>query len=383
VLTVCVGVVVACRRNRIDGWLTGALLSLSFMLVVYSTEARGYAWLILFALLAFDSLRRYLDRPSLSRAALFWVWIALGLSAHTTIAHFYVGVLVWSGFRLRGRFSDFVRLHAVSLAWTAAWAWFVLRGSVIGGGPRWSWATLGDQTLAWTLGYPVGVVPAAVVAIAAAGLVITDAIWLWQDEASDEGLFYVGTILGPPLLVAALNPPWLFPRYFLVSLVFFLLVIARQLRRLLGAGVWGRVVAVAALAGFCAGNFWHLARFDRDGRGGASAAVEYMTAHSATNPASVTGEPVDLWTAMPLAFYSRLQGDSSRLSYVPRTDVGRSIPAASIEWVVIQNQDAEVQPAPTVTLSPGAEFVLRTSHGFYGPSGMNWFVYQRANGTGQ
>jgi len=372
-------VVTACaigrHRSRVEGVFAGLGVAVSFMMVVYSTEARGYALVLLFALLAFNALRQYLDTPSVGAAGWFSLWIMLGLASQTSILHFYLGAALWSGYRLRGRWRDLVRLHAVAAVWGVLWAAFVLFGSRIGGGPPWTWSSIGDQSLAWTFGYPLAVAPAWLAAGAAAALVVWDARELWR-EGSDEGLFFVGAIFGPPLLVAALAPPWLFPRYFLVSLLFLLLVAARSLARLWRRPVWGKPAAAVILLLFVAGNLRHIVPFSRHGRGLASQAIRAMASSAPSGEIYVTGLPVDMWSSMPIAFYEHALGLGNRLHYVLRADFQKPGASADVAWLIVQRQTDDAAPEEAVAAA-AARFMLQHAYPQYGPSGMQWLLYRR------
>lgn len=304
ILTVLVATAIARRRTAADSVISGLVVAASFLMVVYSTEARGYAFLLLFALLAYRALGRYLAAPSLRDAAFFWLWFALGLMAHLEIVHMYTGALLWSGFRLRDRRPDLVRLHAVPVLTAIVWGLVVVRGSVVGGGPPWTWRQITDQSLAWTVGYPLSTIPAGLALAAAVALVVWDARQFWT-EGSDEGLFFVGAVLGAPILISALDPPFLFPRYFLISALFFLLVIARVLARLWRSGSARRVLAAATLCAVLAGNLAHLRLFARDGRGHLAEAVEDMVNRTPDHPAVVSTRSLDQWSELPILFYER------------------------------------------------------------------------------
>jgi hypothetical protein len=374
-LAVVVAYAIGRRRSRAEGWFAGLGVAGSFMMVVYSTEARGYALGLLFVLLAFVALSRYLDHPTLSAAGWFWLWIVLGLAAQTSIVHFYLGALLWSGYRLRGRWRAFVMVHAVPAVWSGLWTALVLFGTRIGGGPVWTWRSIGDQSLAWTFGYPVSVVPAWLAAGAAAALVVWDARQLWR-EGSDEGLCFVGTIVGPPVFVAALSPPWLFPRYFLVSLLFLLLAAARSLARLWGRGPWGRLAAGVILLLFAVGNARHLVPFSQYGRGLASQAIRAMVDSRPSGEILVTGRPVDLWSSLPIAYYEHALGLGERLHYVARADLQKPGLPAHMDWLIVQAQTDEAGPAAAVVLAGDGRFVLEHAYPEYGPSGMRWFLYR-------
>lgn len=376
-LVVAVAAMIGNRRGRIEGLLSGLLVAGSFMMVVYSTEARGYAFVLLFALIAFVTLQRYLDSPTKPAAALFWVAVAFGLAAHSSMSHFYLGALLWSGYRLRQRLTNLAWLHVVPIAYGVLWAALVLWGSRIGGGDPWRWRPIADESLAWTLGYPLSTVPAALAILSAAALAIWDARRLWV-EGSDEGLFFVAVIFGPPIFVAALAPPWLFPRYFLMSLLFLLLVAARTLAQLWQRPVWGKPLVAAIVVLFLGGNLRFIVPFSRDGRGSASHAVADMIGAASTPEVLVTSRSVDIRSTLPIAFYERKLGLGDRIRYVPWEQLARSGASRNrIDWVIDQSEARVPAPDRQITLPTGDLYVLRRTYPANGPSGIYWFLYQR------
>ena len=374
-IVVALAAVIARRRGVMDGLFTGALVACSFTMAVYSTEARGYAFVLMFALLGLIALRRYLETPRLSRAVPFWMAVALGLASHPSVLHFYAGACLWSGYRLRGRVRDLIRLHAVPIAWMALWAVVVLRGGRVGGGDPRPWQQTADEAFGWTFGYPLGVVPALLALATAIAIVLWDARRLWR-EGSDEGLFYVGTILGPIVLMTALAPPYLFARYFLVSLLFFQLVLGRLLARLWEAAHPLRVPAAAALVMICAGNIWHIEQFSTYGRGQASVAIEDLE-ESAKGEVVVSSTSLDRWNTLPIEFYERVLHLPRHIRYVPRDEFRAS---TAVEWVIDQSQALHPEPAARLEPRPGEIYTLHRPYPAYGPSGLHWFLYQREPG---
>lgn len=364
------------RRSRIEGLVTGVLAATSFLVVVYSTEARGYAWLLAFAAIGFLALDRFLASGGRSSLAIFWLSIVAGLAAHPAILHFYLGALLWSGFRLRSRPRELVRLHVVPVAWIAIWLLVVTRGSVVGGGPPWTWPRIGDEALAWTLGYPLSTVPVAIAGGIALALVLWDA-WRLQAEESDEWLFSLGTIVGPIVLMAALSPPLLFPRYFLVPLFFLLPVIGRRLAALAQTFPGGRWAAGAIVIAFVIGNGVHVATFARERHGNHVAALQMIA--GAADHVTVSSWSLDQWTELPLAFYSPRLGLDRRVTYVPRADLAsRPADAPRIDWALEVSQPCTPPTEPRRVL-PGTNdtYVLVGSFPVCGPSGMSWLVYAR------
>jgi hypothetical protein len=374
-LTVGAVVVLGQRRGRLEGLATGLLVAASFMFIVYSTEARGYSWALCFAVLGFLALDTYLASGSRRARALFWAAVGVGLAAHPAILHFYLGAVLWSGYRLRSARPTLVRLHALPLAWILAWLLVVVRGAGVGGGPAWTWHEIADRSLSWTLGYSTGIVPAAIAATGVAVLVAWDARRLWL-EGSDQGLFYVGAIAGPVVLLAALSPPFLFPRYLLVPLLFLLAVTGRALARLWTESTVGPPIAVALLVGFLWGNGMHLVRLVEQRHGNHEDAVRLLAGAGVKTPVAVTSRSLDAWTELPLQFYARTLGLTGRIEYVPRGR-RRTMPvdARPIEWLVEPSEPCAALPGPRLRLPSGDVYVLTSAFPVCGPSGMSWSLY--------
>jgi hypothetical protein len=376
-LAVAGAVMVGRRRSRAEGVLSGLVAATSLMLVAFTTDARGYGWLIAFAVLGFLALDRFLRSGNRGALITFWIALAGGLASHATMLHFYLGALLWSGFHLRTRRVDLVKLHIVPAAWILFWAVAVLRGSTVGGGPPWTWSQIGDEGLAWTFGYPLGVIPAWAAGAVAAGLVLWDARRLWA-EGSDEGLFTVGAILSPVIFVAALSPPYLFPRYFLVPILFLLLVVGRCLGRCWTTGPAGRAAVIALTLAFLAGNSVQIFRFVQERRGTHVAAVRLFLDSGPSSPIVVTSRSLDTWTEMPIRFYERRLGEAGRITYVPRATVAeRSAAEPRIQWVVEPAQPCAPDPGTRLTLPNGDAFALTNAYRVCGPSGMSWFLFAR------
>ena len=378
---VAVGVVVSIgrRRSRLEGLISGVLVAASYVIAVYSTEARGYAWLLAFAAIGLVALERFLATGSQRALWAFWVAMSAGLAAHPAILHFYLGALLWSGFRLRATPRDLARLHIVPILWISAWILFVTRGSVVGGGPPWTWREILDGSLAWTLGYPIHTVPPLVVAGACVALVIWDTRRLWA-EGSDEGLFYVGTILGPVVLMTALSPPYLFPRYFLVPLLFLLVVAGRRTAALARSSARGRWAVITVVLLFVTGNAIHVTRNFQERHGNHSAVVRLLAASAPASDVTVTSWSLDQWTQLPLAFYASRLGLSDRIEYIPRAELTRrAATAPPIDWVTEITPPCDAQPPRRRSLpSDGRTYVLTGSFPVCGPSGMSWYVYSRS-----
>src|SRR5258705_241700 len=95
------------------------LFSFSFCLIFSSSEARGYALLILFSLLAFHFLGRFLASRRKHLVPLFWLSCILGFLSHLTYVFVWVALFAWSVLSLSKKDSvpttaaGLLQLHAV------------------------------------------------------------------------------------------------------------------------------------------------------------------------------------------------------------------------------------------------------------------------------
>jgi hypothetical protein len=371
------------RFSQAAGIVSGLLFAGSFLLVVYSTEARGYGTLVAFALLAALALDAFLARPRAWPAAAFWLSVFGGVSSHLSFVHFYVGALLWSAWRL-GRARDaraLAWLHAPPLLYLALVYALVVRSLELGGGPSWPWQRVADEALAWTFGYPTGVVPAAAALVGVAALVAWDC-WRLRAEGSDEWVLSVGTIVLAPAATLALAPgDFVFARYFVVPLSFLLLAGGRALARLRALPRAGPALVTVLVVLFLVGNLAHLRPFWDHGRGGASWAVARMRALPGddASPIFVTSRPEDNWAIVPIYYYEQRLPAPHRLRYRPASRP----PPQGFDWLILQTPDPDPPPpAPEVRLG-GQRLVLDASYPAYGPSGMHWFLYRRAKLEGE
>ena len=93
-------------------------MAFSYPMILYSSEARGYALAIFFALLAFIALRAG-DPARRGAIPVFWLSVTLGFLSHLTFAHVYFALLAWSIARPLLRREPFARGLASAARWHA------------------------------------------------------------------------------------------------------------------------------------------------------------------------------------------------------------------------------------------------------------------------
>ncbi|UCG31778.1 MAG: glycosyltransferase family 39 protein [Phycisphaerales bacterium] len=381
-LTVVLAALLTLSRDRVEAISAALLVGFSYLFVFYSSEARGYAPAVFFALLGYWTIGRFLERKSWLAAGLFSLAAVCGFLSHLTFVHFYVGALVWSIYGLLrqrlglGRTLVYgLSCHALPILFFALLYYVDIRHIAVGGGPLRPWAAVLSQAVAVTLGAPT-TGPLAHVANLAAGLLVLTGLLLLAHAGSGRWLFFANVLLiSPALMFLVARPEFLHMRYFLVSLCFFLLLLAHLLARCWRRGAVGKLLYVSILVAVGIGNAGHMARFRHGGRGEYLAALRYMAAQTA-GPVIEIGGDSEFRNKTLIDFYQRhLPADKEVRYYRPE-----EWPPGGPEWHIIHRQQPEYQPKTELETFYGIHYVLAREFRYSGLSGYSWFIYRLKSG---
>ena len=365
------------RRGLGSAVAAGMVFALAFLGVVYSTEARGYGPLMAAVMLGYASLRHSLERGGMAGALGFWCSAALGIVSHLTFLHFWFGAFCGHSLpRCASKSPRNARGGAVSCGFTAVpllcfvlyYAVFVRRME-IGGGPPFEWSLLLTDTVAWGIGGPRRFDFAVVLGVIVLGLVVVDG-WALRRRGDREWMLVPGVLIAPVLTVTLLRPELLFPRYFLVCLLFLHLVLARFLGRLLDGGLAGGILASVLLVGYVAGNALHLVPFLEHGRGQYREALRYLVDHTPGAVVRVTSDQ-DFRNERVLDYFARFLPKGRRVEYWSAT---RPAPGP-IPWLIVHRLEEGGSSEPMHTLH-GNVYVLEAEFPHSGPSGFSWSIYR-------
>jgi multisubunit Na+/H+ antiporter MnhF subunit len=206
----------------IRDWRYRVLAALSFPLIVYSSEARGYAPAAFFLLLAYVTKRRLV----------FGIAIVLAILSHLSAVAVYLGFLAADVVRWRtGTLAcppaqgqarvPVLHRHVVPILF-GAWYFFIkVRHLVPGGGPRWTpdpFALL------------IAVITLTIVAIE-----------IVRRRDGDSVFFAVAIVVGPLIAAASYRCPCVLPRHFFVCMPFVLILFASFFERV---PRWGMAVFI-------------------------------------------------------------------------------------------------------------------------------------------
>jgi hypothetical protein len=293
------------------------LAALSFPLVVYSSEARGYAPAAFFLLLAYVTPRRLV----------FGIAIILAILSHLSAVAVYLGFLAADIFVILSEAKDLkmrnlrsfaslrmtVGRHLLPLAF-CTWYFFIkVRHLVAGGGPRW---TPDPFTI--------------FIAILTLTIVIIEILRRACARDPDALFFAVAIVVGPLIAAASYRCPCVLPRHFFVCMPFVLILFASFFERM---PKW-------SIAVFIVLNAIQLVPFVIYGRGQYDRALHDV--------GGTVGGDSAFRDRMLIGFYN------------PSLRYGGPKP----EWLLIEN------PHPI----PG--YVLWRTYPYGGISGWTWYVYR-------
>jgi hypothetical protein len=370
------------QRVRTEGgqlraWTAAILCGCSFLAVVYSSEARGYAPAAFFAVVAFAMVRHRALTSGAERVAFALVFTA-GLLSHLTFLFVYAGLAAWTFSRFvgngRGDWRRWVALHQVPVAIAAGIYLIDARQLVYGGGPPFRVLDVIGRTLALSVGGPDWGLW-QFVAIAAAAGAMTHGFWLVIRERNDEGVFFATSlVLAPAAVLFLYQPRFLDVRYFFVLVPFAWLLATRALGRIASYGFGGRAVAAALLATAVAGNIVRLASTLPDGRGRYREAVTTMANLSSARDITVASDH-DFSNRLILDYYGEALPPGKKLIYVPSPRAA----SGGAEWFVTHTFEPPraFVPPQTQIAAGGTSYVLVRSFVYGGISGWNWHLYRR------
>lgn len=368
------------RRSRPTALFAMLLTALSYPLIHFSSEARGYSLALFFDLLAVDFLDLYLGSRHVRFAFGFWFACIASLLSHLIFITLFPALILWSFVRLRKDrvptdvlLQVFVRLYTVPCA-----AFLVLylvdtRYMVMGGAPDYSPLALILETLSLAVGGPA-TGPLAWLAAGVTTLSFLAGIVLLRRRASSEWILYLFAILVFPLAFCLLNrSETLFVRYFLAGILFFLMLLSFLLAALWSRGLAGRLTVLLFLSVFIAGNARHTRELLRDGRGDYLTALQFMAGETSRNVIVYDSDHF-FRNGMLVDFFAPFVVPPTR--FVPVSAFPDPSAAPPPDWLIVHRFTTD--PPPEETLQhPRGSYRLRRHFHSVSLSGWDWFLFQR------
>jgi len=382
-----IGTLIVCGEWTRQAWgrreslLTVLLIGASFPLLLYFSEARGYAPAIFFAVLAFVLLERNLSSFSIGRLSLFLIASALGVLSQSTFVIATIALCIMhavivfkaknqSGLR---RLTSFLIHQVPALSFPAIWYVFFVRHMEIGGGPvERKWNVIG-QAAGYLLGLPVAPPGSWIILVLAMLLMFWGTRRLKQDGRPEWIFFPVMLVLAPALVLALVRPKYLYFRYFILCFPFFYMLLAYALGR--ATVTWSRStrwmpwLVVFALV---IGQSTRIQALVREGRGHYGAAWARIARDTAGSDVYV-GSDHDFRNRMVLRFYAARSPAGKFLYYTAQTDWTRRPP----EWVLVTQGQEFIDPPAEIPFTDVGSYQYVGRYDAGPVSGWGWFLYRK------
>jgi hypothetical protein len=376
-------------RGRTEAALTAALFAVSYPLIHYSSEARGYGYLVFFTLAAYGAFRRWTSAGGARAGAAYSVGAALAFLSHLGFATVFAALVLWSVLEVidsrdnRARVAwSHAGVHVLPAVTLLVLYLIDIRYMSAAGG----FARLGPlESLAGAAGLVTGVAPGAV------GLLVAVCAWVaiafgvrsWYHESRNETVFLVAAIAFS--LASGALPGYGYPRYYLTALLFSLLFLGHATALAIGSERW-KVLGVSLLVTVGAVNLTETVRFVSVGRGMYREATQYMASEATPAPVTVAGSH-DLGSVLALGYYAPSSDEEGVLKYYCHraTTYGcsRARPSSSRgedppRFYLLASLDDRFSPPDILSVPDLDEYEFVRSYPKYGLSGVYWALYERS-----
>lgn len=355
------------------------LSGFSYPLILYFSEARGYAPALFFSLLSFYSLLKCWKYKKMYWLFLFWSSTILGLFSHMTFIMVICALFamifiheIQKEYSLKNRiFSVFIYYSIPTLFFILLYIFFI-RDIEIGGGQIYNkWGVVG-RTGCLLLGLPDLMFFKIVSALIIITVVFTGSIILYK-EKSDQWIFFPFILfVAPILLLLFTQPEYLYFRYFIVLFPFFYLLLSYLLGKLyISKSPFSSWIVIAILIIMVAGHGRRITPLLELGRGSYQAALKHICAESIKDSVFI-GSDHDFRNKTLIFFYSQFMPNNKKIFYIDYKNWQFEKP----DWIITQSQDLSCKPENSLTIFGMGKYLLSGEYRFSGISGWHWFVYR-------
>jgi hypothetical protein len=367
---------IALRWGRIESLFAVLLAAASYPLILYFSEARGYAPAMLFGLLSLFIVLKDQDHHRPVNVAFFWIASILGVLSHLTFVIVFLSLALYivhyeygSDASLPMRSWRAAQYLLVPAAFIAAFTVFYARNMSIGGGPAvniFAVVGLGMTTL---IGLPQALWYLALPMVL---LLVAAIVFFLRNSHSALWSFYGSVLfLSPALMITLFRPDYVHFRYFILCFPFYYLALSFLLAKLYRskAKAWRPLVFVI-LGLFVFGHALRIVPLLHDGRGNYRSIVREMANISVANVITV-GSDNDFRNKLVLSFYAHFLPNTKTIRYVDQQSWSSTPP----EWLIVHSLDESAEPEPWLSAANGRMYRLTKAEKFSGNSGFSWFLY--------
>lgn len=373
--SVILAALIARARSQAASLAAALFTAASFLLVVYSSEARGYALAVFFAFAAVLSVQRYLDTRALAWGLAASACACLGLLGHLTFLHALAGlvalVLLRAGRTDRGRLLlDLVVLFVAPAALLVFLYWTDLRHLQLGGGPLTSAADIAANALSLGVGGPETGGWKIVATLAGFGAAIASIAAVHRSGSELWILFLVTGLLAPALTLAVVDTGVVYERYLLVALAFITLSFAWLVDRL---AYRSRPLAGVLVVLFVVANGVRAWELVRTGRSHYLPAMTRILEESPGRQVTL-GSDHDFRNGRVVDFYGPFVSGGERIRYEMQGEWSPGGP----DFLLTHRIEPVFVPRQEITVLGGYRYRLVQAYPYPGVSGWHLALYRNA-----
>lgn len=366
-------------KHNIVKIITLLLLAVSFPLVVYSSEARGYSSLMFFSVLSVYALLEYLKdngKPGKPMLVVLNLSIIFGFMSNLTFAYMFVGLLTISSVHLSKSnkatiVKEFAKMFIVPFAVVYAMCFeflvnFVFMPMLViqGGNPVASAIKIFSELPVYIIGFS----KFGIVYSIPFWIVIVVELIILMKERQLFGLFCSSVIMVICCHLLLSPPKYTHFRYFTCMFPFLIVLFADFVCRLYNADK--RYIFALLLTVVVVSNLYYDYRFIKYGRGKYLQAIRYIENKSTNQPITI-GSDHDFRISMMIKFYGLFS--SKQISYISDGNMKTVNP----EWVIVHTLNKNDMVSQRLEVLKGVFYKLEGYYPYSGYfSGFNWALYK-------
>lgn len=354
------------------------LLAVSFPLVIYSSEARGYSSLMFFSVLSIYSLLEYFKNNKKSMLIIFNVSVIFGFMSHLSFVYIFAGLLMTSTAHLMKfdkttiikEFSKlllipFIVLYVVYVQFLTNFLFLPLL--VIDGGAP-------DVSPLKTLCE----LPVYIIALSRSWTFFGVAIWIFIaielffliKEKQMLGLFVLTVVLAALCHILLYYPGSSHFRFFACLFPFLVILFCRFICRFYDSGK--KYIFIALIAIVAMSNLYYDIEFIRLGRGKYLQLIKHIERHTSGEIITI-GSDHDFRTSKMIKFYG--QFSNKQINYISYCEMYKATPP---EWFIVHSQNINRTVNPSFEVFRGVFYRLEADYPYFGKfSGFHWTLYRR------
>jgi hypothetical protein len=398
-LSVMLAMAIGRRSGNSTMWVAAVIFSTSYLLVHYSSEARGYGPLCFAVLLAVWS-----DRNIQAHRLLFWEILyclscLLGFLAHAAFIQFWLPSVLaagWSLMMTNRQLSVGTRLSrsVAPLIFRVLlpgsfflWLWWVnLSRMQIGGGSEVRYLNVILQTMSAAVGGPLDQNLAPAGALMMLVLLILIVRFQIQQNPKDALILVGSAVVVPAALLFVMKRQDIYPRYFLIGVVLFQLALSQWLGSLIvhaagNTSISRRISGVVIFTGFTIANLSADLRLINLQRGHYQDALEWIAGYQdsqadQTSEKHAGDELIHLATDHPFRHGLPLNYFVSRTSLNGRLELAEQ-PSGLTDWILTHDLQSATSPPAEIDIKTSGHFALKRTFRRAPLSGWDLMLYKR------